>query len=242
MSNPKLEGSNLIDCIPVGGKCKNDCKPCYYNDGGFYIDTTDNPLLPTLEDVGDKIVRVNSGGDSSLNFSQVKSKTTQYKKRFYNTSMPQRIQDFSAPVVFTCNPANYKWFYALSSAKNLMYVRIRTTTWNVDTVNAAINHYTSIDVPIVLTFLRFPLFYVNDLSEIYNMTHDCNYETKQSILNTYKIIKPDQWKKVMIRYKHIPSVLSCGNPESSYCKDCGNCEDLYYRAMALWYPTEVINE
>jgi hypothetical protein len=54
--NPKLQGSNIIDAIPQTGSCPMTCPECFFN-GGRFCRTLDESLLPTLEEVGDKIVR-----------------------------------------------------------------------------------------------------------------------------------------------------------------------------------------
>lgn len=232
MSNPKLEGSNLIDCIPNPGRCPNDCKPCYYNEG-FYRDINE-PLMPTLEEVGDKIVRVNSGGDSSNGYKVVIAKCRQYPKKFYNTSQPHAINNFDAPVVLTANPANTGWFYAVTNVSNIMYVRARVATWNMQTVDNIVWYYTDKHIPVVLTFLRFPLWYVEEFNNVYDIGHDHCYETKQSELsdNTYKIIKPKYRSMILKRYQGSQFVFQCGSDESSLCKDCNNCVNLYERHMA----------
>jgi len=228
--NPKLEGSNLIDCIPVGGPCPNNCRPCYYNEG-FYRDINE-PLLPTLEDVGSKLVRVNSGGDSSVDFERVIKLTKQYPKRFYNTSLPHHIQDFPAPVVFTCNPKNTGWFYAITNVSNLMYVRVRVCMNNYNTRELAVRYYTGLRVPVVLTFLKFPLHYAVEFNEVYDMYYNDCYETKISITNTYKQLKPEYRDKILNEFRYNPLVLQCGSSESPYCKDCNNCTNLYDKFVA----------
>jgi len=227
--NPKLEGSNLIDCIPIAGKCPNNCKPCYYNSGDFYTDIN-TPIMPTLEEVGDKIVRVNSGGDSTVNFNEVVVRTGMYSKKFYNTSLPHRLRDFPAPVVFTCNPRQDDgWFYVVTNPKNIMAVRIRVTTWNLTSVDSAVAFYANIAVPVILTFL-----YFTDKEMI---QHPEWYELHKHIENNRYIIKPSYRKRIVNRYPFY-NVTTCGNPESHLCVDCGNCELLYRRAMSIFYGEE----
>jgi len=245
MNNPKLISSNLIDCIPILEKCPNNCKPCYYNDEGLYRNQNitdmlemgdDDPksipidrYIPSLQEVENKIVRVNSGGDSSIKMNYVLSVTKQYPKKFYNTSLPFYLTKFPAPVVFTCNPHQDEgWFYAVSHAKNLMFVRIRVDTWNVDTINRAVTYYANAGVPVVLTFL-----YFNE-SNKGTIQHPENYYTHKHVENDRIIIKPNVWDSIMNRYP-FHNVLSCGSPESALCADCGNCELLYERAMSIWY-------
>ena len=63
--NPKFEGSGIIDCKPQKGLCPLDCNQCFYNrPNAFYVDP-EQPIMPTLEEVGEQIVRINSGHDSN---------------------------------------------------------------------------------------------------------------------------------------------------------------------------------
>ena len=98
--NPKQDGSNLFDCIPQRGPCPNNCNQCYYNHN-FYL-PIERGHFPSVEEVGDGIVRVNSGHDSNNQRDYVISSTEQYDKRFFNTSIP--ILNFPDPVVLTVNP------------------------------------------------------------------------------------------------------------------------------------------
>ena len=58
--------------------------------------------MPTLDEVGDGIVRINSGHDSNIGRDEVIRATEQYPRRFFNTSIAKF--DFPAPVVLTANP------------------------------------------------------------------------------------------------------------------------------------------
>jgi hypothetical protein len=217
--NPKLIGSNIIDCIPQTGECPNRCSECFYN-GGRFFRTLDEPLIPSCEEVGDKIVRVNTGNDSNVNKSLVLEQTKQYKHKFYNTSIPKF--DFHAPVVFTCNPKED--FILANPVDNIMFVRIRTTTWNKKERDVAIQYYKKLNVPIVLTFMRF----YNKYSIPENQLE--NYEWRENILNNYFCIKTEAILNIMKEYNKM-GVLMCGTPYSSNCVDCGNCENLYWRAI-----------
>ena len=215
--NPKLDNSNLIDAIPHIGKCPNDCIDCYYNNG-FYR-TLDEPLLPSLEEVGDKIVRINSGHDSAIDKEHVEWSTRHYKNKFFNTALP--VTDFSAPVVVTVNKNIDDKFIEFSDeeCKNIMFVRIKTNTWNLDLVDKAVNYYSSKKTPVVLTMMR----YLH--SEHVKNPED--YEYQKNILNSYYKLKEEPFKsKIHGRYQD--NVLYCGVPNGpKFCKECGNCEKLY---------------
>jgi hypothetical protein len=222
--NPKLVGSNVIDCIPVAGRCPNNCNPCFYNEGEFFHDINE-PLIPTLEEVGDKIVRVNSGRDSTIDFEEVIQKTKQYPKKFYNTSLSDKITEFPAPVVFTCNRKNHLATLLLKNT-NLMFVRVRTAYWNTDIVNIAVEHYTSMGVPVVLTFLYFSDRHIGNSFPI---EHLDKYEKVKHIVNDRYFIKPEYWRQIVSRYKNKSDVYTCGTLKDHTCKSCRNCERLYYR-------------
>jgi len=63
--NPKLVGSRIVDCNPQTGDCPNACAECFYNGPAFYR-TKEYSKFPHPDEVGDRIVRVNSGHDSNL--------------------------------------------------------------------------------------------------------------------------------------------------------------------------------
>jgi len=229
MQNPKLAGSNLIDAIPVGGICPNGCVPCFYNHGD--LPTGLDSYLPTLEDVGDKIVRVNSGKDSTVDFNDVIKLTRKYPKKFYNTSLPTRICEFPAPVVFTAIPNNIQWFTALSEPFKLMAVRLRVCSWNIKTVDSAVRHYAGMNVPIILTFLYWSES--EEWNSFFNDNQD--YELKKHITGNRFMIKEKEWSRIVGRYTHYPQVFTCGSYNNHLCKDCGNCERLYKRAMSMYF-------
>ena len=216
MQNPKLSGSNIIDCIPQTGLCPNNCLECFYNSDGFFR-TKDTPLIPTLEEAQGKIVRVNSGHDSNIEKDLVLLATAQYSHKFYNTSIPNF--DFPAPVVFTCNPKDNQWIRP-KSVDNLMMARFRVSTWNLDSCNEAAQFFTSRGVPFILTFMRY--------QNIINIKHPRHYEYRKSILNTYYHIKTQAKAKIEARYADNPLVMTCGG-KTGYCRDCGNCERFYWR-------------
>ena len=215
--NPKLVGTNIVDCIPQTGECPIQCPECYYN-GGRFFRTLDEPWMPPSDT--NKIVRVNSGNDSNIDRDMVIAKTIHYKHKFYNTSIPNF--DFPAPVVFTCNGGKNSTL-KLVKPDNVMFVRVKTTLWNVEDVDAAVNHYLKkYDCPVVLTFMRF--YNGNLIPDAFKK----DYEWRKSILNEYYCIKQDAILNVLNRYKG-SGVRMCGTPVSSKCIDCRNCEYLYWK-------------
>ena len=222
--NPKLAGSNIIDCIPQIGECPNKCgqeigEDCFYNGGRFYR-TLDEPLLPSRVEAEDKIVRVNSGHDSNLQREYVITETLKYKNKFYNTSMPRFV--FPAPVVFTCNARS---LLLVEPANNVMFVRVRTSMWNLEDVDKAVDWYLKkYGIPIVLTFMRY--YKESSIKEEFRSY----YTEKKHVLNTYFCLNTEGHLKVMERYKGT-GVRMCGTPVSSLCIDCRNCEFLYWKCM-----------
>ena len=216
--NPKLKGSNIVDCIPQTGNCPLECAECFYNGGRFYR-TLDKPLMPTLEQAYGKIVRVNSGHDSNINRELVIELTDKYKHKFYNTSVPNF--KFPAPVVFTCN--GRKLILAKEELENLMFVRVRTSIFNLEEVDKAVDYYlVKHEIPVVLTFMRY--YYSNKIPPEYRKY----FEFKEHILNSYYCHTVETHLKILERYKGL-GVRMCGTPVSSFCVDCRNCELLYWR-------------
>ncbi len=64
--NPKQEGTNIFDCKPQCGPCPVGCAQCFYNRPGAFYTSIYEDLVPTPEEVGDGIVRMNSGHDSNI--------------------------------------------------------------------------------------------------------------------------------------------------------------------------------
>lgn len=221
--NPKLVGSNIIDCIPQTGECPIGCEECFYNGGRFYR-TLDRPLIPTLEETRGKIVRVNSGHDSNIQRRLVIETTKRYPHKFYNTSVPNF--DFPAPVVFTCNGRTL--LLVENQLDKLMFVRIRTSIFNLKEVDLAVKHYLEErGIPVVLTFMR----YYDGLKIPVKFRKF--FVFKKHILNAYYCHTIAAHLQVLERYKG-KGVRMCGTPVSSFCADCRNCEFYfweYYRRV-----------
>lgn len=215
--NPKMAGSRITDLVPQGGeRCPFNCDQCYGN-VGFY---TDVPLMRPIEE--GKIYRVNSWFDSNWHTNYVIEATACYEHRFFNTSIP-KIDHFPAPVVLTVNGPNTDYaFWAVIDRGNLMAVRVRVNSWNIEqVVDPCVGWYVAQGVPVLLTFMRYydkgavkcPNDYEEDkLVHIVNKYYDITSEAKRSILE---------------RYDHMPLVMWC---YGHYCRDCNLCEGLYWRA------------
>lgn len=218
--NPKLKDSLIIDCIPQFGSCPLDCMECYYNGGRFYRPL--EPLLPTLEEAEGKIVRVNSGHDSNLQYELVMESTKEYRDKYYNTSLP--LLRFNAPTTLTINgrDTNYT-FYKPSEVKGdlntLASIRFRINTWNMDLCEKAIVAWE--DYPFLLTDMRY--YDKNNVKKI------DDYIWKRSHINDYWMLTDDALNRILDKLLGYKNVYLCGNPfnHSNWCRDCRLCEHLY---------------
>jgi len=186
------------------------------------------PNMPSLKEAGDCVVRVNDGNDSNNQRELVMAAVRQYPMRFYNTSIPQRLEKFDAPVVLTINPktkTNKSVVLIDPIPSNLMFVRVRTNTWNLHLVDQAVDYYSSREVPIVLTFMA---YYKTGIKAGYK----ADYIYRQRTLNPYWVIAAESWERVMARYKGNKWVYACGkNADSFACSRCGNCLREYFHTV-----------
>ena len=90
VENPKTKGSGIICCISQEGECPMKCDDCFFQSGRSYLEPLKEhlPNMPTIAEAEGKVVRVNDGNDSSVNFDLVMKMTEVYPMRFYNTSIP----------------------------------------------------------------------------------------------------------------------------------------------------------
>jgi len=218
------------------------CNQCFYNrPNAFYADVNE-PIMPTMEEVGDKIVRVNSGHDSNIDRDYVIKSTEQYPNRFFNTSIPKL--DFPAPVVLTINAKEEREPFLPQDGvdySNLMFVRIRVSASNLFHVDAAIMEWTSKGIPVVLTFMAYYEYepFVPGTVK-YGVGGDC-YEWRIRTLNSYWCATPAFIKHVLEREKDNASfeedkelsrlVTICGGKEVQKCAKCKNCETYYWQTI-----------
>jgi len=192
-------------------------------------------FVPSAEEAAGKIVRVNSGHDSNIQKSLVLFSTRHFPHRFYNTSIPN-LEFENAPVVLTVNRDEDKCWTATEEKDNLMYVRARVNTWNLELVREIIDFYTKRGIPVVLTFMRY-----YDVEQI-RVTRRTHYEWRHHVLHDYWDITPEAWWQCMQELARHDLVFSCGTPLNHYCRDCGVCETLYWRLLAIEGRTEEIQE
>lgn len=218
MKNKKLEGSNIVECVPQTGRCVLDCPHCFFN---TFYDDYDLPIIPNIGKVNAKgqIVRVNTVHDSNLYKNVVIDATAKYKHKFYNTSISM-INRFPGPIVLTVNPRLGVEFF-INDIYNLMFVRVRHgDIFTVPAVRKLIDYYLRLSIPIVLTFNRY-----------LNKVISNNYEKRKYIKHQWWGLTRKAKIEVMDAYTDT-GVRMCGTLVSNLCVDCGNCEDLYWRWWA----------
>ncbi len=229
--NPKMEGMKLWDCVPQEGKCPIGCNQCFFNRAGAYY--TDTPTIPTPEEVGDDIVRMNCGNDSNINRALVIETAKRYKHAFFNTSVRGKL-DFPGPVVLTANPKEEEqpWLpnFADEVPRNLMFIRLRTSSTNIHYIDQAVRWWTSDGIPVVLTFMS---YYDHEpvVSEEWKAAvgGPC-YEWKVRHINSYWCPTKDFMRYVMKRYVDNRLVSMCGSIDVGYCRACRNCETYFWQA------------
>jgi len=228
--NPKLIGSNLIDCKPQTGLCPGNCNQCFYNrPGASYIDPK-NTRIPTKRESEGKIVRMNSLHDSNIQRWRVLKAAKKYQHVFYNTAIPEF--DFPGPVVYTANSSEEQPvemdFLRSPFYNNLMFVRFRVSSTNLHHIDRAVGimHEYS-DIPIVLTFMAYYDYEPNQHSE---RSPAVCYVWETRHINKYWCPTRGFKRYVLNRMRKIADrqVTMCGTLYSNYCKDCHNCESYYY--------------
>ena len=227
IENPKTKGSGIICAIPQTGTCPIGCSDCFFQAGRSYLEPlADNlPNVPTRDQCKERVVRINDGNDSNVDRALVLECAKRYDRHFFNTSIPKL--DFPGPVVLTVNPGKLTdWnFHRVSNCPpNLMFVRFRTNTWNLDLCADAVEFYTKQNVPVVLTFMA---FYDDEIKE----GHSQNYSLRKRTLNSYNVITPEAWDLTMSKFSSNNLVYSCGKDANTFsCARCGNCMREYYVA------------
>jgi hypothetical protein len=231
IENPKTKGSGIICAIPQTGICPIGCKDCFFQSGRSYLEPLSEnlPNLPTAEMAASRVVRINDGNDSNVERDIVEETAKLYPEAFFNTSMPKDLGGFSRPVVLTVNPGNMtdKRAHLVDPVPtNLMFVRVRTNTWNLQLVDTVVEHYTGREIPVVLTFMA---YYTETLPE----EHAKSYEFKKRTLNSYWVITQDSWNKITSRYANNRLVHTCGKDANTHgCKYCGNCLREYFSTIS----------
>ena len=239
--NPKTIKSGIICAIPHTGICPNMCPDCFFqNERSFLEPLKKNlPNMPTLKEAAGRIIRVSDGHDSIIDQEMVMEACLKYKDKFYNTAcyrgtdrkrikqkdMTALLERFDAPVVVTVNPSKMtdKSFHKLDPIpRNLMFVRFRINTWNTGLAARAIDYYTALKVPVILTFMA---YHTEKLPE----GHEGFYTYKTRTKNPYWVINLDKSLEMVKDYVANEYVYTCGKNSNSFpCHRCGNCLREYY--------------
>lgn len=229
IENPKTKDSGIICCIPQEGTCPMRCADCYFQSGRSYLEPLEEnlPNMPPAELAVNRVVRVNDGNDSSNNRQLVIEATQIYKHKFYNTSVPNGLAVFDAPVVLTVNPGpmtNHD-AHLIDPPIQLMFVRFRANTWNLLLADTVIRYYTELDIPVVMTFMA---YYDTDIP----LPFRDDYARRRRTTNEYYAITKEAFDRVMHPYIDNPLVHSCGKETvTTLCKYCGNCLREYYNTL-----------
>jgi len=226
--NPKTKDSGVICAIPQSGVCPVGCADCFFQSGRSYLEPLDEnlPNIPSEEDIGDCVVRINDGNDSAHEIDKVIACAKEWKHHFYNTSMGNRVSSLPGPVVLTVNPHKKTdhSFYRFPGdiPENLMFVRVRVNTWNLDLVRDAVEYYTESNIPVVLTFMA---YYERNIPD----DHRGSYVYRKRTQNSYWVLKPEKWWKIHDMFRDNPYVSTCGHdPNSHACHRCGVCVREYW--------------
>lgn len=232
--NPKLEGSGIFAAIPQKGMCPNGCTHCFFQSGRSYLEPLDEnlPNLPPVGLVWSGVVRMNDGNDSNVDREIVLEAAKHYPHVFFNTAIPEDLEGFPGPVVLTINPGmqtDHGFTILEKIPENLMFIRIRSNTWNLLETERAVEWYTSRKVPVVLTFMAYYSeggVVPRDIPE----EHISFYQFRKRTLNEYWAITRQSWKEVMGLFRDNLLVYSCGNEglSGNRCATCGNCLREYF--------------
>jgi hypothetical protein len=227
--NPKTKDSGIHCCIPQTGTCPNNCLDCFFQSGRSYLEPLDENLPNIPEDHKSSLVRANDGNDSNVNRELVMKTMGQFPFKFYNTAIPRDLGGFDAPVVLTLNPGGMtdKRFHKLEEIpSNLMFVRIRTNMWNLNNVVVpAVNYYTNLEVPVVLTFMA---YYGESIPEEWRRY----YNFRKRTLNSYWVITKAGWDFTIGMFAPNKWVHSCGKDVDVHpCRFCGHCHREWWVAQ-----------
>jgi hypothetical protein len=181
--------------------------------------------MPSKKEALGRIVRMNDGNDSNHYRKLVIEASKLYDEVFFNTSIPKDLEGFGSPVVLTVNPGKMTDDYAHFISEvpsNLMFVRFRTNTWNLELCDKVVEYYSSHNVSTVLTFMAY-------YNETIQKEHKKFYSFRKRTTNSYWVINPDVWDDIMNKYSENQFVYSCGKNANTFkCSRCGTCLREYY--------------
>lgn len=236
IENPKTKGSGIYCAIPQEyQKCTRNCSDCFFQNGRSYLEplAENLPNIPPKEIIDNFVIRVNDGLDSGQDIEQVIEVTQNWPNKFYNTSwfnefVYRKLYEHG-PIVLTINPGSMidkeVWVPITSFKRFFMAVRFLANMWNQEGLKKAVEYWTSQDVPVIITFMR----YYSRPSGL--DIHGLYYNYKKHILNPSWAINWSGWEEIVTPYWNNPLVFTCGaGPDKPLCKDCGVCLQLYWRA------------
>ena len=150
IENPKTKGSGIICCIPQTGQCPQKCPDCFFQGGRSFLHPLEDnlPNMPDSKYAEDYIVRVNDGNDSNVDRENVIKSTKQYKRKFYNTSIPKDLEGFGDPVVLTVNPSkmtdkSHQRRLCQQAHKSNKYAKMHHPAHKTDFKNLSLKNYIS---------------------------------------------------------------------------------------------------
>ncbi len=232
IENPKTKGSGIFCSIPQKGPCKVGCEDCFFESGRSYLEPREEnlPNVPSYSKTLNRVVRVNDGNDSSMELKEVLRRSSIYQHLFFNTIFKEKLDEFPAPVVLTLNPGpmTNENFHKINkkAGKNLMFVRFRVNTWNLDLLGKALKFYKDREFPVILTFMAYHK--IDSIKE----GHRENYISRTRTKNEYFAITTEAWRKIMAPYEGELLIYSCGKIEGekgdTHCRYCGNCLREYF--------------
>ncbi|MEN6406145.1 MAG: hypothetical protein ABFC77_06710 [Thermoguttaceae bacterium] len=199
----------------------------------------DQPSIPTPEEVGDGIVRMNSGNDSNNQRELVIETAARYKHAFFNTSLP--TFDFPRPVVWTANPCEEQPVrippaLATSTPKNLMFVRLRVSSTNLRHIKLAADWFAMKHIPVVLTFMAYYEAEPQPPTDVLAAVGGPCYEWRVRHINSYHCPTAAFIRYVLGMFDGNRLVSYCGAFDNEgnctpYCQFCRNCETFYYQSI-----------
>jgi hypothetical protein len=177
---------------------------------------------------------MNCGNDSNNQRELVIETAKQYKKAFFNTSMPRF--DFPGPVVWTANPCEEQPVrippaFSCSIPDNLMFIRLRVSSTNLRHVRLATEWFTNKQVPVVLTFMAYYEAEPTPPAIVLAAVGSPCYEWKVRHINSYHCPTPAFIRYVLAQFKGNRLVSYCGSLEGPYCRLCRNCESHYWQTV-----------
>lgn len=222
IENPKTKDSGIVCCIPQTGECPNRCRDCFYQSGRSYLEPLSEnlPNIPPKELTDGRVVRVNDGHDSAVDFRRVLEMTAPFQDKFYNTSIAEGPDLLKWATVLTVNPGDLTdYTFHKVDSPYLMMVRARANLWNTQVLENIVDFYAlKRSVAVIITWMNYTS--TPAIPEAWRSF----YGPLTHVQNEYLSVHPEsRW---LLDYLFTnPNVYECGK----LCKDCGNCIREYYK-------------